>query len=232
MADNAAPLILLTRPRPQSERFAADLGGLAPVRIIPLQAIVPTAPLPELGGIRGLIFTSENAVRIFAAASDRRDLRAYCVGGRTADTARGLGLEAVAGRGSADALIETIAQAAPHGPLLHLHGRHTRGAVAARLSERGIETRAAEVYDQRAIAPTEPLAPLATGRRVIAPLFSPRSAELLAAQISGAQGPWTLPCLSAAVHAALPECLRDGAPVAAETTSNAMVRLVKQHISP
>ena len=53
--------------------------------------------------------------------------------------------------------------------------------------------------------------------------FPPRSAELLAAQISGAQGPWTLPCLSDAVRAALPECLRDGAPVAAETTSNAMV---------
>ena len=134
--------------------------------------------------------------------------------------------------GSAAALIEAIAQAAPLGPLLHLHGRHTRGAVAARLSERGIETRAAELYDQRAIPPTEPLAPLAAGRRVIAPLFSPRSAELLAAQIKGAPWQWTLPCLSEAVRAALPEPLCSDAPVAKDATSNAMVGLIKRHIYP
>ena len=231
MADNAAPLILLTRPRPQSERFAAELGGIAPVRIIPLQAILPTAPMPALAGIAGLIFTSENAVRIFAEASDRRDLRAYCVGARTAGTARGLGLEAIAGGGSADALVETIAEAAPPGPLLHLHGRHTRGAVAARLSDRGIVTHAAAIYDQRSVPPSEPLGPLAVLQRVITPLFSPRSAELLAAQIEGAPGQWALPCLSEAVRSALPESLRPCASVAEDATSNAMVRLVKRHIS-
>ena len=232
MTDNAAPLILLTRPRVQSERFAAQLQDLAETLILPLQEIVPTGPVPKLNGFEALIFTSENAVRIFAEACARRDLPTWCVGTRTAKTATDLGFLSQEGGGSAEALINAITQAAPSGPLLHLHGRHTRGSVAKHLSERGIRTEAAEIYEQRATDPEQPIAPLGRGCRVIAPLFSPRSAQLLADHVPDDAENWSFPCLSEAVRAALPDTLRQKADVAQETTANAMVCLLKRHISP
>ena len=230
MADNAAPLILLTRPRAQSERFAAALAGLAEIRIIPLQAIVPTGDLPQLDGVNGLIFTSENGVRVFAEQSDRRDLPAWCVGAQTARTAQAFGLSARTGGGSSEALIAEIAGEGTGGPLLHLHGEHVRGDIARRLTEHGVPTSSAAIYDQQAIPPEEPIAALALNRMTYAPLFSPRSAELLAAEIGDAPGDWRFPCLSGAVRDALPERLRQVASVAGESTGQAMVSLLRNTI--
>lgn len=232
MADNVSPLILLTRPRAQSERFAKDLAGLAETCIVPLQEIVGTGPVPELGDIRGLIFTSENAVRFFVAGTATRNLTAWCVGQRTAQAAAAAGMRVEVADGSADALVAQIQSASPASPLLHLHGHHTRGDVAARLTVAGVPTRAAELYDQRAINPDPPIAELTRGRQVLAPLFSPRSAQLLAHHVAAEPIAWHFACLSEAVRLALPARLRPMASVAQETSAKAMVKLLEHHISP
>lgn len=232
MADNAAPLILLTRPQVQSRRFAAKVDSLAEVRIVPLQEIVPSGEVPDLAPYKGLIFSSQNAVTVFADRISRRDIPAWCVGERTAEVARDMGFTAISVGGDAAGLIEALVQRSPEMPLLHPHGRHTRGDIASSLNAAGITARGAEIYDQQAVVPVEPLADLGNSRRVIAPVFSPRSAELLAAQLDDAAQNWTFLCLSNAVRDALPATLRPKASVAKETTARAMVCLVQHHISP
>lgn len=232
MTDNGAPLILLTRPRPQSERFAAQIEGLAEIIIEPLQQIVPTGAVPPLDNIRGLIFTSENAVHLFGKTSQAPGLPTWCVGPRTTALASDLGLQAKAGGGDADALLATIMADAPPGPLLHLHGKHARGALAARLSAAGIETHGAEIYDQQALAPSRPLAPMAKCRKVIAPLFSPRSASLFVENLEEFSGNWQLLCLSQRVREALPLELRKHAKVAQAPTAAAMIDGLKRHFFP
>ncbi|MEM9320111.1 MAG: uroporphyrinogen-III synthase [Pseudomonadota bacterium] len=232
MADNGAPLILLTRARAQSERFAEHTKPLAETRIIPLLEILPTGEIPPLGGFSGLIFTSENAVRLVAEAEAARGMAAWCVGKRTGQIAAGLGFRAHTAGGTAEDLVSGIVAAKPAGPLIHLHGRHTRGNIAARLTSQGIATAAAEIYDQRAVRPAQPLARLAQNRPVFVPLFSPRSAVLFSDAIGAPIGDWRPLCLSAAVHGALPGPLRDRALVADAPCANAMLRLMKGNISP
>ncbi|MBF9030639.1 uroporphyrinogen-III synthase [Rhodobacterales bacterium HKCCE3408] len=236
MPDNAVPLVLLTRPRAQSERFATTLadafGEDIEIAILPLQEIVPTGAVPSLDGIGALIFTSENGVRVFADASGERDLPAWCVGPRTEAVARDLGFDPRAGGGDAAALVTTILAAPDDGPLLHLRGAHARGEIAERLRAAGRDAREAVIYRQEERAPDRPIAPMANARTVIVPLFSPRSAALFAAIQSGAPGDWRLVCLSEAVAEALPEPLRSLATVAERPDAGALVTALTGHIYP
>jgi uroporphyrinogen-III synthase len=180
---------LLTRPRAQGARFAADLRAAFPgarITASPMMAPVFIAPdLPD-GEITALVLTSETAVQ--AIRQFPAHLRAalpglaFCVGDRTARAARAAGLRAMSADGDAADLVGLILRQHPPGQLLYLHGAERRGDVAERLNFAGIETISTLVYDQR----PQPLTPAArrmlSGRTpVVAPLFSPRSADLLAA---------------------------------------------------
>jgi len=183
---SASPHLLLTRPRPQSERFAeslrAELPGLR-VTIAPLMAIVLDPPAPGAAeGIAGVIFTSENGGAGFAAGCARRDLPVWCVGPRTARAAREAGFAEVhEGGGDARALIATLLDQRPEGPLLHARGSHAAADISGALRDAGIGARDLVVYDQRAQPlPPEGAALLAGAGDVVVPVFSPRSARLLA----------------------------------------------------
>ena len=98
----AAPrTLLLTRPRAQSEAFAAVLAAELPGRFRPVVSpILEIVPLPaplDLDGLQGLIFTSANGVEQFAARSPDRSLPAWCVGEMTAAAARRAGLRGALG---------------------------------------------------------------------------------------------------------------------------------------
>lgn len=186
---SASPHLLLTRPRPQSERFAeslrAALRGLR-VTIAPLMRIELHPPgVGAADGVAGLIFTSENGVAGFVAGCARRDLPVWCVGPRTAQAAREAGFaQVLEGGGDARALIATLLDRRPQGPLLHARGRHAAADIAGALREAGIGARDLVVYDQQA----QPLPPagaalLASRGDVVVPVFSPRSARLLAAHL-------------------------------------------------
>lgn len=141
---------------------------------------------PDLSGVRGLIFTSATAVQAFVNLCPNVHLPAYAVGDATAEAAREAGLDAISAEGDAEALIRRILADAPEGPLLHLRGRHARGAVAQRLSEAGCTTGEAVLYKQAAKPLTPQARALLEGQDlVIVPFFSPRTAEIFCRQHQG-----------------------------------------------
>lgn len=182
------PILLLTRPGDDSERTAARIG--ADVIVAPILQIVPVDhDGAALARAPGLVFTSAHAV---ASAGPGRGRHAICVGERTGQVARDAGFAVIQGAGTADSLVPLIA-ASPV-PLVHPHGRH----LAQRLAVPGIV-----VYDQR----PQPLtararAALMGARPVVVPVYSPRSARLLAGMAAGARAPLWLVAISDAAAAA------------------------------
>ncbi|WBU53531.1 uroporphyrinogen-III synthase [Paracoccus sp. SCSIO 75233] len=179
----SAPICLLTRPEPQSREIADLLPGtecvISPIlRIVPLQfdeALVLSAP--------GFVFTSANAVPF---AGPGRGRPAICVGPQTANAARSAGFQVTEGPGDAQRmqpLLEGL------GDWLHLHGQHRIMTLPVR---------AIAVYDQVAQPLNEAAQHVLSGRRrVILPLFSPRSAKLLSSETSSAIAPITTVAISA-----------------------------------
>lgn len=194
MSAQPRALILLTRPAPQSKRFAAALG--LECLISPL--IAPRFLAPDLPAHKALILTSETGA---LAARGLAPCRAFCVGDRTAEVARSLGFDATSASGDAEALMALILSD-PIAPLLHLRGREARGDIAARLTAAGLPTHEAVVYaqEEQALTP-EAVAALQGQTPVIAPLFSPRSATILAAECARitARAPLRVVAMSQAV---------------------------------
>lgn len=177
------PPLLLTRPKAASQRFAeqfrARFGGDWPVVIAPLMEIAAlSVPLPQADAV---IFTSENAIAPFVAASAPAGRRAYCVGSRTAKVAKAAGFDVIFGPGDAVRLLPLILEHHKGGNLLHARGQHIAAPLADQLNSAGIETFEAVVYEQRdQPLSSEARALLQGPGSVLVPLFSPRSALLFA----------------------------------------------------
>lgn len=212
------PRFLLTRPAAQGARFAADLRAAFPgarVTHSPLMAPVFAVPALPDTGFAALVLTSETAVQGYRRlpAQMRADLPrlAFCVGDRTARAARAAGLRARSAQGDADALVALVVAERPAGRLLYLHGADLRGDVAERLNCAGTKTHSALIYDQKAQPLTPAARRLLAGRApVIAPVFSPRTAGLLAAQAP--PGPGRAPLWIAALSPAVAQAAAALAP--------------------
>jgi uroporphyrinogen-III synthase len=172
MPSGAGPTLLLTRPRADSLRFAALLPEWSVV-ISPILKIVPVAHDAErLARAEALVFTSAHAV---SAAAPGRGRTAFCVGERTAEVARIAGFAAIAGPGDAEGLLPMIEASGLR--LVHPHGRH----LARDLPIEGMV-----VYDQLPLPLNDKAcALLSRDGDVVLPLFSPRSAHLVAAATRG-----------------------------------------------
>lgn len=180
--------LILTRPKAQSETFAAEVAHRLPGRFTPLVAPlleIAFTPRPlDLGGVGFLLFTSANGVEAFAAASPDRSLPALCVGAMTAAAAGNLGFEARSAAGDVAALTDLAASLwrKGDGAMLHVRGRHAAGDLIGALSARGVPAGSVELYDQvRRPLSDEARAVIARGEAVVVPLFSPRTARLFAA---------------------------------------------------
>ncbi|RBO53299.1 uroporphyrinogen-III synthase [Rhodovulum sp. BSW8] len=200
------PLLLMTRPRAQSDRFAdafvQRFGTGIAIRTAPVLDIVPRTDPVLLDGFAGVLFTSENGVAALAAVNGDRSLPAYCVGERTADAARAAGFRATAAEGTAASMIAHFTARPPKGRLLHLRGEHARVELAEALSAIGIPTEERIVYAQEALPfPPGILAEIEAAPLVLLPLFSPRSARLVAERLRGSGGRLALVSMSAAVTA-------------------------------
>lgn len=147
--------------------------------ISPLMEVCITGDAFEPGGARGFIFTSANGVVAASVLTADRTLPCYCVGKATTRAAEEAGWPARQRGEDAESLISGLLQHRPMPPLLHLRGEHAHGFIAKRLTDNGLKTREAVVYDQRprplTVRATEAMA---GALAVIAPLFSPRSAQL------------------------------------------------------
>lgn len=185
MVSQSRPPILITRPQPQASRFARHLRSLdwtGRVLVSPVLEPVFLSVAPPGLTYQAVILTSETAVRAAQHLSGLPKL-AFCVGDRTARLARRAGFLATSAKGDAADLLAVILQSGTPGPMLYLHGRETRGSLAQDLNKAGVETHATLAYAQD----PRPLgaAVLRLIRKpgpVVLPVFSPRSAALLATQ--------------------------------------------------
>lgn len=193
------PAVILTRPAAQSARFAtqlrARLGEGFDILTAPLMAPeFPTTRLPD-GPFSALILTSGTALEALPHLTGALPRRAYCVGHRTAEAARALGLDAVSADGDAEALLALLLDQRPEGGLLHLHGEAPRGDLVARLMAAGVAAEGLCVYRQRALPLTQAAtARLAQPGPVAFPVFSPQTAEQLVIALA------SLPRLTAMLH--------------------------------
>ncbi|KGJ06378.1 uroporphyrinogen-III synthase [Paracoccus halophilus] len=191
MPPNAPPSLLVTRPEPAARRFAASVAHLGlPVVISPVMRI-ETRPHDEtrLRDARGLVLTSVHAVPLAGAGQGRP---AICVGPATAEAARAAGFDVTEGPGDAARMMPLLRDLGPG--WLHPHGAH----VARVLPVPGMV-----VYDQLPLDLNAQARRLLAGRApVILPLFSPRSARLVAERVSDAIAPLWLASISAAADRA------------------------------
>lgn len=223
------PAFLLTRPEALGQSFAArlraELGEGVRIVTSPLLAPHDLRPAMPDGDFAAVLFTSQAGV---AAAKDMPGLPrlAFCVGDRTAEVAREAGFDAQSAGGAAADLIAAVRAAAPNGRLLYLRGRDTRGDVAATLTAAGHPTVDLVIYEQLEQALSDEARALLTGTApVIAPLFSPRSAEIFARAFKkvGGKAPLFLPVLSEAIADALPANLPARIFVATQPRADALV---------
>ena len=179
--------LLMTRPYTASIRFVEQLPATVRDRLnvcyAPLIQIAPIVDQIPLGDAKALVFTSANAVGLASALIQDRTLPVYSVGKATTHAAKDAGWTASFSGATADDLIETLTAIQPSGPLLHLCGVHTRGAIPERLTAAGIRTTSIHIYDQITESLTEQAIEVLNGSiPVFAPLFSPRTARQFANQ--------------------------------------------------
>lgn len=172
------PTLLLTRPAEASARFAARVSRAERVVISPLLEIVPTGTQLPTGFDGDVIFTSVNAVNLAGVGAGRR---AFCVGARTAKMAEQQGWVIVTSALDADDLVTQMVAQTARPEVIHLCGKHRRGNIAERLTAQGFTAKPVVLYDQRCLDLTDQ-AHTALTQRVIAPVFSPRTAQQLALQ--------------------------------------------------
>ncbi len=154
--------------------------------------------------MRGLIFSSANAVNAAKSLNVDRNLPAFCVGPVTSAAATQVGWSARMVGATAEELVASLLQLRPESPLLHLRGEHSRGNVAQRLTELGLTTHERPVYQQHLLPLTPRAEEAAAGNRpVIAPIFSPRTARQFADMWCGSAPLWL-----AAISEATAEPLR------------------------
>ncbi|MDZ4094488.1 MAG: uroporphyrinogen-III synthase [Paracoccaceae bacterium] len=204
------PPFLLTRPEAQGARFAEALRQRfgEGIKIIASPLLAPRFLTPQITGgpFNALIFTSETGVQAYGRLSADPALagvtRCWCVGDRTAEAARALGLWARSAQGDAAALARAILAERQPGPLLHLRGAEVRGDLAKLLISAGTETISVIVYSQEPRPLTAEATVVLQGfGPVIVPLFSPRTAQLLKVQLRqlSAKAPLWIAALSPSV---------------------------------
>ena len=234
-AQSFAPVVLLTRPAAQSARFAETLRERVPgLHTVISPLITPTILSPVLPDKpwQGVILTSETGAQAAGRLKAALPPLAFCVGDRTALAASAAGFTPLSAQGDAEALLALILSKAGR-PLIHLRGREARGDLAKRLSAHGIETDEAVVYAQEEQPLTAEAVALLQGQApVLAPVFSPRTAEILLAECRriGVAAPLTLACLSPAVFAAAGD-FPVRRVVAAEPNAESMAETVFKHLA-
>ncbi len=221
------PSLIITRPAVQGQAFAqvvsAQWDGPLDVILSPMLKIVFLPVDDDLGAVTDVIFTSANGVAAAAQCQLSHVKRAWCVGSKTAALASDAGFDAITGPGDATGLADLIIQRAPRGIFAHIRGAHTRGDLCARLSNASIACRDIVAYDQIALALTHEARTVLSGDApVILPLFSPRTARLVADQ-----GPFQAPVhvigMSKAVDEAADPIGARSVTIASQPTENAMI---------
>ncbi len=177
------PTLLLTRPQKDAQAFAQEILSHQPtaqILISPVLDITPIGTLPDLSAYAAVLFTSRHAVACFAHVPIPRKMICFAVGEATADAAKKLGFYVISSAGASQDLILSVQKTGAGGPLIHPHGQHTRGQIAATLTKKGIPCAECVIYDQiKMPLSVQARTLLAQPQALLVPVFSPRSARLL-----------------------------------------------------
>ncbi len=226
-ANNGAlmtPTLIVTRPIAQSESFAASVMAAwdGPLNLI-VSPLIEIVPLPaKIPDVDSVIFTSANGVNAARNLELPAGLSAWCVGDRTAQTAKQAGFDPIIGPGDAEGLVSRLIAAQPAGMIAHIRGMHARGNIGARLNAAGLNCLDVVAYDQQSCKLTaQAHVALCADKPVIFPLFSPRTSTILSEQ-----GPFNAPvhivALSDAVQSAVDPALGWDIAVASTPDADAM----------
>lgn len=202
--------VLVTRPLPEGERFAALLVDRFGQSVHPIVSplIAPrylTVEIPAYD-YAAVVFTSAHAVEGAKRLQVQLPVLAWCVGGKTADAASAAGFLARSADKDAEALAKAISKDPPNGRILYLRGVDTHGNLPEMLENFGMHVDVQIVYAQDPVdlSPAAKAA-LLTPSDVIIPLFSPRTARLfLRAQPPETTAILHFVAMSAAVASELP----------------------------
>ena len=181
MNKTTAPCIVLTRPKAAAERFAKSLRAAQPKARVIISPVLEISYRKDvvLPQADRLVFTSVHGVEGYARLGGLA-LPAYCVGARTAETARVEGFTVLATAQNSDELVDML-RTREKSTLLHARGAFVAGDLSTNV--KGLAE--AVVYDQPVRMLTkEALQALSGETTVVLPLFSPRTAGELAKQNS------------------------------------------------
>ena len=176
--------VLVTRPSQDAEPLIARLGELGVAASAePLFSIaIKEGAKPKLSGVQGLLATSANGIRAFAALEVTRELPVYAVGDATAQAAVEAGFERIeSAGGDVEALAELVAVRVDpaKGALLHVAGTELSGNLGKTLKEKGFTYRRSVLYEATVAtgltSGTE--GAIREGRLDGVLFFSPRTAE-------------------------------------------------------
>lgn len=227
MADER-PALLLTRPQAQAEAFAAEcaarLGPGVEIVVSPILEIRYLDVDVDLDSYAGVVATSAHGIEALARRADLAGRVAWCIGDRTASVAEGYGMRAVSAGGNAADLVALLLRDAVAGTLLYSSGVEVRVDMEKALGPAGPRLRRLVCYEQRPAELSGQARSLLRGaRRVVLPVFSPRSAALLGAAAREATAPLQLVALSDSVADAWTGPQLAGLTVAAGPTSAAVL---------
>lgn len=233
--------VIVTRPSPDGEAFAAEASRLGATPILsPAMAIRDRAGEVDLAGVEALAFTSANGVRAFARLSTRRDFRVFAVGDATAAAAGAVGFAHVAvADGDVESLSQLIASTKLSSHVLHLAGSDRAGNLVMMLAAKGVGARRAVIYDAVKIEQLSEGAKAALmeeGAKIAAALFSPRSARLFLDQARSSGVADRLEravalCLSAEVAAAASAAKWAAIEIAAVRTADGVLALIEEMLA-
>lgn len=231
---STAHTVLLTRPRAESEKLAAEVRsrGFEPF-IEPMLEIVPLdAALPDLKQFQALIFTSANGVDAFVRLSEARDIPVFTVGNVTGARAASYGFHDInTGSGDLEELNKTLKHAdlAPGVPVLHVSGEHTTGNII--IAGVPVEQVVAYRADKTLVFSAPCLEMIDAGDFAAALFYSPRTAEnftelVAAAGLKNKISATRALCISEAVVKCLGNLPWQDVQVANTPTRNGMLRLL------
>ena len=184
--DQENAILLLTRPLDGNARFCLKIKHLlnkCEILDSPIQKIEFLPSLSKVNKNAVLIFTSVNGLR----AAEKHNLtnnRCFVVGKNTKKIAVSFGYEVLGFSKDQENLLKLIKSKKPTESMVHIRGKHTVGNLCASLKKSEFSCLEIIGYNQEPLKiKKQNLRKIQSGRPVILPIFSSRSAKLLRSNI-------------------------------------------------
>ena len=180
--DQENVILLLTRPLGGNERFCLKIKHLlysCEILDNPIQRIDFLPSLSKVNKNSVLIFTSANGLRA-AKKHNLINKKCFVVGANTKKIAVSFGYDALGFSKDQENLLKLIKSKKPTESMVHIRGKHTVGNLCDALKRNQFSCLDIIGYNQEPLKiKKQNLQKIHSGRPVILPIFSSRSAELL-----------------------------------------------------